>query len=61
MPYGLALVDLDEGARVMARLAGEMESWRIGGRVRLSFVAAGEAPGEISGDRLPAFAPDAEH
>ena len=58
VPYGLALVDLDEGARVMARLFGEMESWVIGGRVRLCFIAAGEAPGEFSGDLLPAFAPD---
>ena len=58
VPYGLALVDLDEGARVMARLAGEAESWRIGGRVRLCFVEAGEAPGEYSGGQLPAFAPE---
>ncbi len=58
VPYGLALVDLDEGARVMARLTGEAEGWRIGGRVRLCFVAAGEAAGEFGGGQLPAFAPD---
>ena len=58
VPYGLALVDLDEWVRVMARLVGEAESWQIGGRVWLCFVAAGEAPGEFSGGRLPAFAPD---
>ncbi|MDP6344361.1 MAG: OB-fold domain-containing protein [Alphaproteobacteria bacterium] len=58
VPYGLALIDLDEGTRVMARLAGEPEDWRIGGRVRLCFIAAGEAPGDFAGDRLPAFAPE---
>jgi uncharacterized OB-fold protein len=37
LPYALALVDLDEGPRVMTRIAGEPESVRIGDRVTATF------------------------
>jgi uncharacterized OB-fold protein len=39
-PYGLCLVDLDEGVRVMAHAQPDVA---IGDRVRIGFVRAGEA------------------
>jgi uncharacterized OB-fold protein len=37
LPYALALVDLDEGPRVMTRIAAEPESVRIGDRVTATY------------------------
>jgi uncharacterized OB-fold protein len=37
LPYALALVDLDEGPRVISRITGDPASVRIGDRVRASF------------------------
>jgi uncharacterized OB-fold protein len=37
LPYALALVDLDEGPRVMTRIVGEPSSVRIGDRVTATF------------------------
>lgn len=35
VPFGLGLIELPEGIRVMAPLAGEVYSFRIGARMRL--------------------------
>lgn len=43
VPYVVALVDLDEGVRMMTRIAeSPPEAVRIGARVRVTFVEAGE-------------------
>jgi uncharacterized protein len=48
IPYTIALVDLDEGARVMGRAADGLE---IGDRVRARIARVGEAP-------MPLFEPE---
>ncbi|MBX6352530.1 MAG: Zn-ribbon domain-containing OB-fold protein [Thermoflavifilum sp.] len=42
VPYVVALVDLDEGVRMMTRILGDRSSVRIGARVRVEFVEADE-------------------
>lgn len=54
VPYVVALVDLDEGVRMMANVVGcPPESVAIGHRVRVVF----EARGDVT---LPQFTPDGE-
>ena len=53
VPYAIALVDLDEGFRMLANVVGTApETVRIGDRVRLVF----EPRGEVA---LPQFTPAA--
>ena len=53
MPYAIALVDLDEGFRMMANIVGaDPARVAIGDRVRLVF----EQRGEVA---LPQFTPEA--
>jgi uncharacterized OB-fold protein len=53
VPYALALVDLDEGFRMMARIVGiEPERVAIGARVRVTF----ERRGDLA---IPQFTPAA--
>lgn len=52
VPFAVALVELEEGPRMMTRiLTGEPESLRIGDAVRVRFVDQREGP------PLPCFAP----
>jgi uncharacterized OB-fold protein len=48
VPYTIVLVDLDEGPRMLSRLAGGGAPARIGARVRVEFVTA-------EGQALPFF------
>lgn len=43
-PFGLAYVDLSDGLRVLARLAGEASDWEIDGPVSLTTVVVGTDP-----------------
>ncbi|WP_136162163.1 Zn-ribbon domain-containing OB-fold protein [Sphingomonas flavalba] len=44
-PYNVALIDLDEGARMMSRVDGvASDAVRIGMRVRARIIAEGDAP-----------------
>lgn len=52
VPYGLVLVDLDEGPRILANLRGASEGVEIGSRVRLYFEPRG-------GIHLPQAEPEA--
>lgn len=42
VPYTVALVDLDEGVRMMARVSDISENVRIGATVKVIFVTRGE-------------------
>ena len=48
VPYTVLLVDLDEGPRMLSRLAGPREPLRVGRRVRVEFV-------RVEGQGLPFF------
>jgi hypothetical protein len=37
VPYAIGLVDLDEGARVFARITGDIDAIQVGARVSVSF------------------------
>jgi uncharacterized OB-fold protein len=52
LPYVVAMIDLDEGARLMGNVVGcSVDAVRIGMRVAVSFVDAGD------GVAIPVFAP----
>lgn len=54
-PRNIALVELDEGFRMMSRVEGlPGDAVRVGARVRVRFTDPGE-----EGERLPVFVPDA--
>lgn len=54
VPYVVALVDLDEGPRILANMVGmALHTVQIGQRVRVTFE-------EIAGRKLPAFEPEEE-
>jgi uncharacterized OB-fold protein len=54
VPYAVAMIDLDEGPRVMGNVIGcDVEALRVGMRVVVTFVDAGQ------GLMLPMFAPAA--
>jgi uncharacterized OB-fold protein len=48
LPYAIAIIDLDEGVRLLSNIVGEWEATAIGDRVEVEFV---ERDGEI----LPLF------
>lgn len=53
VPYAVALVDLDEGFRMMARIdANDPNALKIGDRVAVRFLP------QVDGVALPVFAPD---
>jgi uncharacterized protein len=55
VPFVVALVDLDEGVRMLTRIAGtDPGEVRIGQRVRVRFVDVGEPGDQV---RLPWFEP----
>lgn len=48
LPYAIAIVDLDEGVRLLTRLVGDFGSVNIGHKVRIEF-------GEHGGQNVPLF------
>jgi uncharacterized OB-fold protein len=55
LPYIVAIVELDEGPRLITGLVGDTSDWvRIGARVRVAYQERGE------GARVPVFERDAE-
>ena len=48
LPYAIAIIDLDEGVRTMANLAGGIGAAEIGSRVSLAF-------SEVDGVTVPVF------
>lgn len=43
-PYAIAYVTLDEGPRMMTNLVGDLDAYRIGDRVRVSFQPTEDGP-----------------
>jgi uncharacterized OB-fold protein len=48
LPFPIAIIDLDEGVRILSNIVGDYDGVAIGDRVRVEFVARG-------GESLPMF------
>jgi uncharacterized protein len=57
-PYVLAIIELDEGPRITARITGDAGGIACDQRVHVVFTPAGGADGAAGADVLPNFALD---